>query len=331
MRLFSLLFLLFLSFQSSAQLEDGLYAKINTTKGDIILKLFFEKTPLTVINFAGLAQGEKNSNQAKNKPFYDGLKFHRVIDNFMVQGGDPKGNGTGGPGYKFADEITDLKHDKPGILSMANAGANTNGSQFFITHKATPWLDGKHSVFGETIEGMDVVNAIKQGDIINKVEIIRIGQKAKNFKTNEDTFNAQNQKYEIIKKQKQVKKQQKLIDFVKQKSPDAKKQKDGYFIKITKNGSDKKAKKGDLAKIKLTILTDTGITLAKGDKELPFSVGAGRFIKIIEDTVLDMKIGEVRKMFATYYQVFGNKKQVSIPLDAILIFEIKLLSVNKID
>jgi peptidyl-prolyl cis-trans isomerase B (cyclophilin B) len=138
-------------------------ATLKTNKGDIRLELYADKTPKTVENF------EKLINQG----FYDGLKFHRVIDNFMVQTGCPKGTGTGGPGYTFADEFhKDLKHSGPGILSMANAGPNTNGSQFFITHEATPWLDGKHSVFGKVLgDGQKVVNAIKQGDVIEKATV----------------------------------------------------------------------------------------------------------------------------------------------------------------
>lgn len=137
-------------------------ATINTKRGTIRIQLFDDKTPKTVANFEKLA----------NKGYYNGLKFHRVIENFMIQGGCPKGTGTGGPGYNFEDEFhPDLKHDGPGVLSMANAGPNTNGSQFFITHVATPWLDGKHSVFGKVIEGQDVVDAIKQGDVMDTVTI----------------------------------------------------------------------------------------------------------------------------------------------------------------
>ncbi len=188
MRIFTLLLVSFFSFQSQAELAEGLYAELHTNKGDIILQLEFEKTPLTVANFVGLAEGRKKSNIQTGKPFYNGLKFHRVSDNFMIQGGDPRGNGSGGPGYQFRDEITELKHDAAGILSMANAGANTNGSQFFITHKQTPWLDGKHTVFGRVISGMDVVNAIRKNDFIRKVKIIRIGESAKNFQTDEAAF-----------------------------------------------------------------------------------------------------------------------------------------------
>jgi peptidyl-prolyl cis-trans isomerase B (cyclophilin B) len=137
-------------------------ATIATNRGAIRLKLHADKTPNTVANFEKLAK----------QGFYDGLKFHRVIPDFMIQTGCPQGTGTGGPGYTFKDEFhRDLKHGGPGVLSMANAGPNTNGSQFFITHVATPWLDGKHSVFGNVIEGQDVVNAIKQGDVMNKVTV----------------------------------------------------------------------------------------------------------------------------------------------------------------
>jgi len=155
-----------ISMAQSKNLPKGLYAIFETTMGTITVKLFDDKAPKTVANFAGLAEGTKEwvdpktGNKVK-KPLYDGLTFHRVIPDFMIQGGDPLGNGSGGPGYKFGDEFNPtLRHNKPGILSMANSGPNTNGSQFFITEKATPWLDDKHSVFGEVVEGMDVVKAI---------------------------------------------------------------------------------------------------------------------------------------------------------------------------
>jgi len=165
--------------------NDGIFATISTTKGDIVVSLEYVKTPVTVANFISLAEG-KNPNvkveRLKGKPFYDGLKFHRVINDFMIQGGDPDGNGSGGPGYSFKDEFVDeLKFEKGGVLAMANSGPATNGSQFFITHKETPWLNGKHTIFGHVVSGMDNVNKIVQDDIMTKITITRKGAAAKKF------------------------------------------------------------------------------------------------------------------------------------------------------
>lgn len=171
------------SAQKTATTTEGLFAEIETTKGKIVLDLNYKKTPITVANFVTLAEGTNPdaSQQYQGKPFFNGIKFHRVISDFMIQAGDPLGTGAGDPGYKFRDEITDLKHDSPGILSMANAGPNTNGSQFFITHKPTPHLDGKHAVFGKVVSGMEVVNSIGQNDVMTKVTIVRKGAEAKKF------------------------------------------------------------------------------------------------------------------------------------------------------
>jgi peptidyl-prolyl cis-trans isomerase A (cyclophilin A) len=163
---------------------NGIFAEFNTNKGTILVQLEYTKTPITVANFISLAEGTNTFVKAdlKGKPYYNGLKFHRVIKDFMIQGGDPLGTGSGDPGYKFKDEfVPDLKHSKPGILSMANSGPGTNGSQFFITHKDTPWLDGKHTVFGQVLSGQEVVNKIEQNDVINTLTIIRKGPEAKSF------------------------------------------------------------------------------------------------------------------------------------------------------
>ncbi len=178
-----------------APLPDGVYAEMETSKGKIVLQLEYEKVPLTVANFVGLAEGTKyystdgSPPKKQDKPYYDGLKFHRVIQGFMIQGGDPQGNGRGGPGYKFRNEIDkSLRHNGPGTLAMANAGPDTNGSQFYITHNAQNRLDGGYTVFGHVVEGQDVVNSIVIGDTIKSVKILRIGDKAKKFKGDEADF-----------------------------------------------------------------------------------------------------------------------------------------------
>ena len=187
-------------------MNDGLYAKFSTPKGAILLSLTYAETPGTVGNFVGLAEGTiKNDVQAEGTPYYNGLKFHRVIEEFMVQGGCPQGSGVGGPGYQFNDEFhPDLKHDKPGILSMANAGPGTNGSQFFITHIATPWLDGKHTVFGSVVEGQEVVDAIAQNDTIDTLEIIRVGQEAEAFDAADAFTNFEANRLKAIEEQKKA-------------------------------------------------------------------------------------------------------------------------------
>jgi cyclophilin family peptidyl-prolyl cis-trans isomerase len=169
------------------KMADGIYAIFYTSRGEIKVRMEYEKVPLTCCNFIGLAEGTLDA--ANGKPFYDGLTFHRVIPDFMVQGGCPLGTGTGDPGYKFADEIDpSLKHTGPGMLSMANAGPGTNGSQFFITHVACPHLDGKHAIFGQVEKGQDIVDTIKQGDTIDKLTILRVGDKAKAFQTDQAAF-----------------------------------------------------------------------------------------------------------------------------------------------
>lgn len=164
-------------------MQDGIYAKIKIKKGEILINLTYKETPGTVGNFVALAEGNHEKNAvSKGKPYYNGLKFHRVIPDFMIQGGDPTGTGSGGPGYQFNDEFhPELKHDRPGVLSMANSGPGTNGSQFFITHIDTSWLDNKHTIFGKVTKGMDVVNGVEQDEIMLEVNIIRVGDHAKNW------------------------------------------------------------------------------------------------------------------------------------------------------
>jgi len=168
--------------QQTTDGKDHMYAVITTIKGEIRIELAYEVTPLTVANFVALAEGDMpNPYKENGVPYYDGLTFHRVIADFMIQGGDPLGTGSGNPGYSFKDEFTYLEHDRPGTLSMANSGPATNGSQFFITHKETPWLNGKHTVFGYVVKGIDVVNQIQKDDFIVRIKIVREGQSAQDF------------------------------------------------------------------------------------------------------------------------------------------------------
>jgi peptidyl-prolyl cis-trans isomerase A (cyclophilin A) len=231
------------------KLEDGIYADITTSKGAIILKLEYEKTPITVANFIALSEGKNPfvEEQYKGKPFYNGLKFHRVLADFMIQGGDPLGTGEGNPGYRFADEFhEDLKHSKGGILSMANSGPNTNGSQFFITHKETPWLDNKHSVFGEVVEGMEVVNAIAQDDLIEKITIIRKGVAAKKFdavKIFKDYYAVESKNQKIAAENANKAMVEKLALFAKVKETGTT-TKSGLIYEVLTKGTGVKPKKG---------------------------------------------------------------------------------------
>ncbi len=234
-----------------SDLDDGMYADLQTDRGDILLKLEYENMPVTVANFVSLAEGTNSfvSEDFKNKPFYDGLKFHRVVKDFMIQGGDPRGNGSGDPGYKFGDEFPMdeegnllLSHDGPGVLSMANSGADTNGSQFFITHKETKFLDGRHSVFGHVIQGQEVVDSIKQDDIIKAIEIIRIGKKAKEF----DATTEFDHYFQNIEEEKRLHKEKmdavkaEFIKFVEDNEGDAKVLPSGLKVITIKKGSGKK-------------------------------------------------------------------------------------------
>ena len=224
---------------ADSQLKDGIYAKFNTDKGEILCVLEFEKTPLTVANFIGLAEGTKElGGGAKGEKFYNGLSFHRVIPDFMIQGGCPLGTGTGGPGYTFGDEIdSSLKHSGPGILSMANSGPGTNGSQFFITHVATPWLDGKHTVFGHVVSGLDTVNAIEGGDALKSVEIIRIGTDATAFKSDQKAFDNLLANVGDRKKEKELKQMEEAAAKIKQLWPDAIITPSGLMYVVMKEGS----------------------------------------------------------------------------------------------
>ena len=314
-------------------LDDGLYAKIMTSKGEITLSLEFEKTPLTVANFVGLAEGTKDYKDSAGRtsgPYYDGLKFHRVIDNFMIQGGCPLGSGTGGPGYNFPDEFDpSLKHDRPGILSMANAGPGTNGSQFFITHVATPWLDNKHSVFGYVVSGQDVVNAIKQGDTIEKVEIIRVGKKSTAFKTDQAAFDQLLGDIDRKKAEKEKMRREQEKAMIKEKWPNATTTDSGLMYEVlTKGSGSEKPSPGSNVSAHYTgMFLDGSKFDSSVDRGEPirFPVGTGRVIPGWDEALLDMTKGEKRILIIPPDLAYGPKGRGPIPPNSTLVFEVELL------
>lgn len=317
---------------AAEKLADGLYAKFVTSKGDITVQLEFEKTPLTVSNFVGLAEGTKQSNKEKGVRFYDGLTFHRVIADFMIQGGDPQGTGSGGPGYNFPDEFDpSLKHSGPGIMSMANAGPGTNGSQFFITHVATPWLDGKHSVFGHVVSGQDVVNKIAQGDKITSLTIVRVGDKAKAFKSDQKAFDALLKKTESAGQEKEKAATENQQATIKQKFPKAITTPSGLMYVVTKEGTgDATPKKGAnvTAHYTGTLLDGTKFD-SSVDRNQPFQfpVGMGRVIKGWDEAFLSMKKGEKRTLIIPPGLAYGAQGAGGvIPPNATLVFDVELIS-----
>ncbi len=317
---------------AAEKLADGLYAKFVTSKGEIMVQLEFEKTPLTVTNFVGLAEGTKNSNKAKGVPFYDGLIFHRVIANFMIQGGDPDGKGSGGPGYNFPDEFEpSLKHSGPGILSMANAGPGTNGSQFFITHNATPHLDGKHSIFGHVISGQDVVNKIAQGDKITNLTILRVGDKANAFKADQQAFDDLLKKIASAGQAKNKAETDNQQATIKQKWPKAISTPSGLRYVTTKEGvGEDTPKKGSTvtAHYTGTLLNGTKFD-SSVDRNQPFQfpVGMGRVIKGWDEAFLSMKKGEKRTLSIPPGLGYGAQGAGGvIPPNATLVFDVELIN-----
>lgn len=310
-------------------MKDGLYAIIKTKRGDITLSLEYKKTPMTVCNFVGLATGVLNMKNP-GTPFYDGLNFHRVIDNFMIQGGCPEGNGTGGPGYRFPDEFdSSLKHTGPGILSMANAGPGTNGSQFFITHVETPWLDGKHTVFGHVVEGQDVVNKIKQGDKINSVEIVRVGKDAEEFEVSKERF------AELVKeadeKARRAKEEadKKILDEIHSRYPDAIRTPSGLMYVVDREGEGGNSPMfGDRVTVHYegTLLSGKVFDSSYLRKE-PASFKIGEVIDGWNEALVTMTKNEKRTLIIPPELGYGEYGYPGvIPPNSYLIFEVELLS-----
>lgn len=310
-------------------MQDGLYAKFHTSKGEILVELEHEKTPGTVGNFVGLAEGNlENEAIPQGKPYYDGLKFHRVIPDFMIQGGDPKGNGTGGPGYNFEDEIhPDLKHDAPGKLSMANAGPGTNGSQFFITHTATPWLDGKHTVFGSVVEGQDVVDAIKQGDKIEKLEIIRQGESAEKFNAVEEfrSFNG-------AKAEREAAAQKQQEEMLGELSQGFEKTSSGLRYKIEEKGNGPKAEKGQTVSVHYKGMLPDGSVFDSSytrNQPIDFKLGKGQVISGWDEGIQLLNVGDKARFVIPSHLAYGERGAGGvIPPNATLVFDVELMKVK---
>lgn len=307
---------------------DGLYALMETNKGTIAIELYYQRVPLTVCNFVGLAEGTLDAT--KGKRFYDGLMFHRVIADFMIQGGDPLGNGTGNPGYRFPDEIDPgLKHDGPGILSMANSGPNTNGSQFFITHKETPWLDGKHAVFGKVVQGLDVVNRIAQGDKIVSVQIVRRGDEARRFTATQADFNRHLGQAATRARELRDAGRQDVLKQISTRWPEAKQADNGVFWVVTRPGTGAAVTRGQTLTMKYKgyLLDNRVFDDSDMHKPLEFQVGAGRMIPGFDAQALEMKVGERRTIILPPEMAYGDQGVPNvIPGNSFIAFDLELLS-----
>ena len=310
-------------------LSNGLYAEIQTNRGVILLELEYKKAPLTVTNFVGLAEGSIKSKTRSGKRFYDGLTFHRVLKDFMIQGGDPKGDGTGGPGHSFADEFhASLRHSRAGTLSMANSGPGTNGSQFFITHKATPWLDNKHTVFGHVVKGQEVVNAIRQGDVIKRVKVLRIGTQAKAFKTDQVFFDRLAQRIRESARNRAAKDQQAALATIEKRWPKATKTKSGLRYIVRKRGKGGRPKYGQVVTVHYSGMLLNGTIFDSSYKRgSPSQFKIGQVIPGWNEALLEMQKGEKRTLIIPPKLAYGERGYPGvIPPNAYLVFEVELIS-----
>jgi peptidyl-prolyl cis-trans isomerase A (cyclophilin A) len=310
-------------------MENGIYAKFNTAKGSILVKLTPDLTPGTVGNFVALAEGNmENKIKPQGVRFYDGLKFHRVIPDFMIQGGCPLGTGTGDPGYKFDDEFhPDLRHDAPGVLSMANSGPGSNGSQFFITHIATPWLDNKHTVFGNVIEGQDVVDAIAQGDVLESVEIIRVGEEAKNWNAIEAFVGlkgARLKRAAALKAESEAKMEKLAAGFEKTES--------GLRYQFIQRGEGKQAEAGKIVSVHYEGSLENGKVFDSSyprKKPIEFKLGIGQVIEGWDEGIALLKVGDKARFVIPSDLGYGPAGAGGvIPPNATLIFDVELMDVK---
>lgn len=323
-------------------LEDGLYAEFKTSEGDFVTELHYQEVPMTVGNFVALAEGEhpEVDEKYKGEKYYDSISFHRIIDGFMIQGGDPNGTGQGGPGYSFPDEIdSTLTHEK-GVLSMANAGPNTNGSQFFITLSQTPHLDGKHSVFGELVLGESVVDSIgaveteKPGDrpvedvVIETINILRKGSDAKDFDAAK-AFKEGIKKAEEAEKEAQALKEKQLEEA----SAGFEETNSGLRYSITQeNPTGTSPEAGDTVKVHYSgyLLDGTKFDSSLDrDQPIEFAVGTGRVIPGWDEGIMLLKTGEKAELVIPSELAYGPRQTGPIPPNSILKFEVELLEVEK--
>jgi len=310
-------------------MKDGLYAKFNTSKGEVLVNLEFIKVPGTVGNFVALAQGNlENSAKNQGEPYYNGLKFHRVIPDFMVQGGCPLGTGTGNPGYQFDDEFNaDLKHDVPGILSMANSGPGTNGSQFFITHVPTPWLDGKHTVFGNVVDGQSVIDNIAQGDSIESVEIISVGNAAEEFQAVEAFRIFEGSREKRLAEEKASAEAE--LDIL---AKGFDKTSSGLRYQILQKGNGIQATKGVTVSVHYKgQLTDATVfdSSYKRKEPIEFKLGMGQVIAGWDEGISLLRVGDKARFVIPSNLGYGNRGAGgAIPPNANLIFDVELVDIK---
>jgi len=309
-------------------MQDGIYVKITTEKGEILGQLTYKRTPGTVANFVALAEGTlENTAKAQGTPYYDGLTFHRVIPDFMIQGGDPAGTGAGGPGYSFDDEFhPELKHDKPGVFSMANSGPSSNGSQFFITHVPTNWLDNKHSVFGHVVQGQDVVEAVAQGDTMN-MEILRVGEEAQAFNAVEvfRKFTGAKVEREAAAKAAQEASMKDLVaGFDKTDS--------GLYYKIIQKGEGVKPTAGQTVSVHYKGMLPEGSTFDSSydrGKPIDFPVGMGHVIAGWDEGIMLLNKGDKARFVIPSDLGYGAQGAGGvIPPNATLIFDVELMDIK---
>ena len=310
-------------------MENGIYAKFNTAKGSILVKLTHDLTPGTVGNFVALAEGNlENKVKPQGTPYYDGLTFHRVIPDFMIQGGCPLGTGTGDGGYKFDDEFhPSLKHDRPGVLSMANAGPGTNGTQFFITHVSTSWLDGKHTVFGHVVEGQEVVDAVEGNDVLKTLEIVRVGEEAQKWNAVEAfrTFEGSRAKREAAEREAaEAKMEQLAAGFDKTES--------GLRYKMIQKGSGKKAENGKTVSVHYTGQLEDGKVFDSSyprKKPIEFPLGRGNVIEGWDEGIALLQVGDKARFVIPSHLGYGSRGAGGvIPPNATLIFDVELMDVK---